>query len=104
MTKVKVYTRDINSENYPFGLAKAVHFSYEDKGANIALNRNYGILFALGEISQNNTIIPLGIDNPCIYRKPDGFIGICGRIALFACAVRMRDVAQSFVARHAFFK
>ena len=79
MIKVKVYTRDINSENYPFGLAKAVHFSYEEKGSNTALNCNYGILFAPGEISEQNTIIPLGIDNPCIYRKSDGLIGICGR-------------------------
>ena len=79
MAKISVYTREINSENYPFGLAKAVHFSLEKDGNDVPLNRNYGILFAQGEISKDNTIIPLGIDSPCIYRADDVFFIICGK-------------------------
>ncbi len=79
MAKLSVYTREINNENYPFGLAKAVHISLEKDGNDVPLNRNYGILFAQGEISENNTIIPLGIDNPCIYRSSDGSFVICGK-------------------------
>ncbi|MBO4290840.1 MAG: family 43 glycosylhydrolase, partial [Lachnospiraceae bacterium] len=68
-----------NCENYPFGLASAVHFSAQMEGETVLMNRNYGILFAQGEISQNNTIIPLGIENPHIYRLPDDSVGICGK-------------------------
>ena len=67
--KVRVYTRDINKDDFPFGLAKAVHFEVEnedDKGvrSTTALNNNYAVLFAEGNISKDNTIIPLGIDDP----------------------------------------
>ncbi|MCR5503846.1 MAG: family 43 glycosylhydrolase [Lachnospiraceae bacterium] len=79
MTEITVYTRNINSDEYPFGLAKAVHFSIGKEGRRIPLNRNYGILFAPGDISEANTIIPLGIDEPRIYRSHDGSIMVCGR-------------------------
>lgn len=79
MKKLSVYTREINSENYPFGLAKAIHFAVENDTKKSPLNRNYGILFATGEIASNNTIIPLGIEDPCIYGLPDGSVGISGR-------------------------
>ena len=70
--KVRVYTRDIDKDDYPFGLAKAVHFEVEnedDKGvrSTTALNNNYAVLFAEGNISKDNTIIPLGIDDPIIF-------------------------------------
>ena len=77
MKKLSVYTREINSENYPFGLAKAIHFAVENDTKKSPLNRNYGILFATGEMTKNNTIIPLGIEDPCIYGLPDGSVGIC---------------------------
>lgn len=82
--KVRVYTRDIDKDEYPFGLAKAVHFEVEhkdDKGVRgtTALNNNYAVLFAEGNISKDNTIIPLGIDNPVIFEMPGGTIYISGR-------------------------
>lgn len=79
MAKLSVYTREINNENYPFGLAKAVHISVEKDGNEVPLNCNYGILFAQGEISNDNTIIPLGIENPFIYRTSEGSYVICGK-------------------------
>ena len=48
--KVSVYTRELE-RLYPFGLAKAVHFAAEMNGEKTPLNRNYGILFAKGEIA-----------------------------------------------------
>ncbi len=77
MAEISVYTREIN-DVYPFGLAKAVHISANIAGENIPLNRDYGILFAQGEISDENTIIPLGINDPRIFLFPDGNVGICG--------------------------
>ena len=79
MIKISVYTRDISNDDYPFGLATAVHFSAHIGGETVRMNRNYGILFAQGEISGDNTIIPLGIADPRIYRLPDGSVGISGR-------------------------
>ena len=77
--RLTVYTRETDADSYPFGLAAAVHFSVEKDGQLIALNRDYGILFAEGVISKENTIIPLGIANPTLFCMEDGFIGIAGR-------------------------
>ena len=71
MYKLKIYTRELDSEAYPFGLASAVHFALEKDGERVALNHNYGILFAKGEISSENTIIPLGVENPVAFRMED---------------------------------
>ena len=79
MARISVYTRDVRSEDYPFGLASAVHFAVEKDGKRMPLNRDYGILFVSGEISEENTILPAGIVDPRIYRLPDGSFGICGR-------------------------
>ena len=79
MYKLTIYTRELDSEAYPFGLATAVHFALEKGEEQVALNHNYGILFAKGEISSENTIIPLGVENPVAFRMEDGFIGIAGR-------------------------
>ena len=40
MMKVSVYTRNRNCENYPFGLASAVHFSAQMEGETVMMNRN----------------------------------------------------------------
>jgi hypothetical protein len=49
--RVYVYTREVNNDEYPDGLARSVHMAYEtDEGERQVLNRNYGILFAKGEI------------------------------------------------------
>ncbi|MCR5734956.1 MAG: hypothetical protein K6G22_10155, partial [Lachnospiraceae bacterium] len=76
--KIHVYTRDVNPDNYPEGLAHSVHFACEDEnGLKTHFNRDYGILFAKGRIADDNTIVPLGVRNPKIFQTDDGEIGIC---------------------------
>ncbi|MCR5684228.1 MAG: family 43 glycosylhydrolase [Lachnospiraceae bacterium] len=77
--KVCVYTRDALPDCYPEGLARAVHFACVDEnGTKVPFNRNYGILFARAGINADNTIVPLGIANPVIFKMYDGVIGIAG--------------------------
>ena len=90
MYKLTIYTRELDYEAYPFGLATAVHLTLEKDGERVALNHNYGILFAKGEISSENNIIPLGVENPVAFRMEDGFIGIAGR--------RIRDLGFPYEA------
>lgn len=76
-----VYTKPADPENYPAGLARAVHFSFQRPGEEKQpLNRDYGILFAKGTISSNDTIIPAGIRDPGLFNMEDGRIGICGQM------------------------
>ena len=79
MSKLSVYTRELNIEEYPFGLSSSVHFSIENEGETVVLNNNYGILFTRGEITDKNTIIPLGIKDPVIFYDEDGTIVIAGK-------------------------
>lgn len=75
--RIHVYTRPVDDDCYPEGLARSVHFAYEtEDGKSLPFHRNYGILFAEGRISGENTIIPAGVRNPCIFRMKDGMIGI----------------------------
>ena len=75
--KVFVYTRPVNPESYPEGLARSVHLACESEaGLRLPFNRNYGILFAEGRISPENTIIPAGVRSPVIFQAEDGWIGI----------------------------
>ncbi|MCR4588573.1 MAG: family 43 glycosylhydrolase [Lachnospiraceae bacterium] len=75
-----VYTRAVDPEAYPAGLAAAVHFAYEDPQGNaVPLNGNYGILFAVGEINRDDTILPIGVTKPRIFSMDKETIGICGR-------------------------
>ena len=87
-----VYTREPDPDKYPAGLAQSVHFAYQDavnssgdrfQGTSgdaestwIPLNKNYGILFAEGEISPEDTIVPMGVIHPWICDLGDGWIGI----------------------------
>ncbi|MCR5177630.1 MAG: family 43 glycosylhydrolase [Lachnospiraceae bacterium] len=74
-----VYTRPVDKDSYPEGLANSIHLACsESEGEKKPLNKNYGILFAPGEISDDNTIIPMGIKDPCIFRMDDDAIGIAG--------------------------
>ena len=82
MAKVSVYTRKSEKESYPFGLASAVHFEIVLEDKITALNNNYGILFAQGEISEKNTIIPLGISNPVIFKMDEKTIVVAGKRVL----------------------
>ena len=76
---IRVYTKAPEADCYPEGLARSIHFALEtESGESRAFNKNYGILFAKGRISGENTIIPAGIRNPGIFRMKDGTIGITG--------------------------
>ncbi|MCR4791799.1 MAG: family 43 glycosylhydrolase [Lachnospiraceae bacterium] len=80
MSKVYVYTRPVSEENYPAGLARSVHFAAGDD--KTPLNRNYGILFASGIITEKNTICPMGVKDPGIFVSDDGDICICAERVL----------------------
>ena len=76
---IHVYTRPADPECYPEGLARSIHLAFEtDDTGVVPFNKNYGILFAEGMVSESNTIIPAGIRNPGIFRAADGTICICG--------------------------
>ena len=77
--KIRVYTRPVDPESYPAGLANSVHLAVETEDGGVRpLNRNYGILFAKGSVSADNTIVPKGIRNPGILSLGGGVIGITG--------------------------
>ncbi len=77
--EIRVYTRQVQPDDYPDGLARSIHMaSRAGEGDWKAWNRNYGILFAEGGVSQENTIIPRGVRNPGLFRMADGAIGITG--------------------------
>lgn len=72
---IKVYTRadDAADGIYPNGLARSIHFAYSyDDVCYEPLNKNYGILFAKGLISDKNTIVPKGVRAPQILKYEDG--------------------------------
>lgn len=79
--KLHVYTRPVDAEKYPAGLAHSVHLACEAADGKVTpFNKNYGILFPEGRISDQNTIVPLGIRDPALFQKEDGVIGICGEL------------------------
>lgn len=83
MIRFQVYTRvsEADPQVYPAGLAGSVHFAYLDEnGARVPLNKNYGILFVKGSVSPEDTIMPMGIREPRIFRMSDGSIGICADV------------------------
>ena len=75
--RILAYTRKASAKEYPEGLAYSVHFACSKRGEGFrALHRNYGVLFAKGEISADNTIVPKSIKNPALFRLPEGGYGI----------------------------
>ncbi len=81
--EIRVYTRPVEPDCYPEGLARSVHLACRlGEGGWEPLNRNYGVLFAEGLISGQNTIVPMGIRNPGVFRMPDGTIGIAAERVL----------------------
>jgi len=77
MGKLLVYTRIPESCLYHGALAYSVHFAYSDAGITFEpLHQNYGMLFAPGEISKDNTIEEKGLVKPYLYRLPQGGYGI----------------------------
>lgn len=80
---IRVFTRMVSAEDYPEGLARAIHFACEMEGEKEqALNRNYGMLFAKGSITKENTIRPMGVVNPKLFAMADGTIGVIGERVL----------------------
>ncbi len=77
--RIRVYTRPVQNDCYPEGLANSIHIACEtEEGIVKPFHKNYGILFAEGRISPENTIIPLGVRHPGIFRMENGRIGITG--------------------------
>ena len=75
--QILVYTREAQRDSYPDGLARSVHFARSTDGKNFtAMNENYGILFAKGTLSEQNTIRPKCVKNPFIFPLKDGGYGI----------------------------
>lgn len=78
---ITVYTRPVDPNAYPAGLANAVHLAYQRPGQEKQpLNRNYGVLFPRGYVSEEDTIVPLGVVRPSIFAMEDGSIGILGHL------------------------
>ena len=76
-----VYTKQADPECYPAGLANAVHLAYRRPGEQPQpLNRDYGILFAKGTVSPEDTILPAGISDPVLFVPEEGGFGISGRL------------------------
>jgi len=73
MAKVYVYTREVRDVDYPAGLAQSVHFASDnpESGGKQPWNRDYGILFASGIITEKNTICPMGVKNPKVFKTDD---------------------------------
>ena len=83
MNKVilRVYTREVDKECYPAGLANSVHFSYKVEGEEEKpLHKNYGILFVEGVITSEDTIAPRGVKNPMLFTLKDGTYGVCAEV------------------------
>lgn len=67
MAHIKVYTREPQAVGYPNGLAYSVHMACSvDGGEYKEWNRNYGILFATADITEENVIVPMALKNPKI--------------------------------------
>lgn len=71
MPYIRVYTKEKDSEKYPDGLARSIHFALGDNGRETELNHGYGILFAKGAVRANGTIEPKGVCDPKILRTND---------------------------------
>lgn len=70
--RILVYTR-IPKDEYTESLANSIHFAYYDDCGNIQpLNQNYGVLFALATIDENNVIQEKGLKSPRIFRTDEG--------------------------------
>ncbi len=75
MSYIKVYTRSPIDNIYPKSLANSVHFAYSRDGREFQpLNQDYGILFALAGIREDNTIDERGIREPLLCREGSGYL------------------------------
>lgn len=75
-----VYTRRAVPGVYPDGLARSVHFAVSRDGKTYEpWNSGYGILFAEGTITEQNTIRPKCVKDPHLSRRKDGSFAITAR-------------------------
>lgn len=78
---LSVYTREVDKDCYPAGLANSVHFSYKSiDGDEKVFHKNYGILFMKASITTENTIKPRGVKNPKLFAMEDGLFGVCAEV------------------------
>lgn len=75
--KLRLYTKKVSGIHYPSALAQSIHMSLITEKGETELRNGYGILFAKGEISDDNVILERGLTNPIICRK-DNTIWIYG--------------------------
>ncbi len=70
---IMVYTRMVEENTYPSGLAGSLHLAVSRDGRTYrALNRNYGVLFVRGMVRADNTICPLRAETPRVLRLKNG--------------------------------
>ncbi len=75
MSYIKVYTRSPIDNIYPKSLANSVHFAYSRDGREFQpLNQDYGILFALADIREDNTLGERGIREPRLCREGSRYL------------------------------
>lgn len=69
---IKVYTRQADDNGYSNDIAASVHIArVTETGDAEPFNNNYGVLFAKGAVTADNTIKCKGLKNPSIYRAAD---------------------------------
>ena len=77
---IMVYTRMVEENTYPSGLAGSLHLAVSRDGRTYrALNRNYGVLFVRGMVRADNTICPLRAETPRVLRLKNGKYLIAAR-------------------------
>lgn len=78
---LSVYTREVDKECYPAGLANSVHISYKSTtGEERFFHKNYGILFMEASITPENTIKPRGVRNPKLFIRDNDLFGVCAEV------------------------
>ncbi|HKM35524.1 MAG TPA: family 43 glycosylhydrolase [Lachnospiraceae bacterium] len=75
-SQILIYTRRPNND-YTEALANSIHFAYSEGDHKFhPLNQNYGILFALAKVDEQDVIQEKGLKNPYLFRTKSGEFGI----------------------------
>ncbi len=75
MAYIKVYTEKTVEGRYPESLAGSVHFALSRDGREFQpLNQGYGMLFALAQVREDNTIAERSIRNPGIRKVGEEYL------------------------------
>ena len=75
---LRVYTRGIEPDKYPDGLALSVHMQILSGEKKMPLNNDYGILFPKADIDDKNVIMPKYVGNISIAKALSGDYYITG--------------------------